>query len=483
MFTNEGYALLIGVDDYSAFDRSSKQTIGTSDLKGSRNDVRAFWRLCRLIGMKPANLRVLTSPPIDFHELEGASSENVGPATEAEINKGVSWLAGNLGHASRPSGVLTYSGHGDWLADKGLVLCPTDVASIAGGSTGGDLSLDHAVAFSAINAVLARHDAAENLTVVLDTCHSGGTDAGRRPQNRKTGHPLSLTARPASTISEALQARKDAATPEPLSGRVLAAAGRDQVAYQSMFDGHFRGVFSWALAAALEQWRPVQEAHNVRVNLSYDKLIETAQRLITALWFQQTPELHGPPGLGALAVFHQGIYGHPGETKDLPDGGFKTEQLDPGFRNYLLYDLTQAGVSIGQVLVTGATAGAGFDAEREYWYLTSNVSMSSPLTFTSGASQAWTTVPTVGTLSFKTQRRPSWTSATPRGDFLLETNALTGERTGINWQMTVSGGVWSGSIVWWHSTTGNLFGPSQTNTLTLGTPAAGTWYHFSTSPL
>lgn len=479
MFTNEGYALLIGVDDYSAFDTSSNQATGTSDLAGSRNDVRSFWRLCRLIGMKPANLRVLTSPPIDFHELEGASAENVGPATEAEIHRGVAWLAENLGRPARPTGVLTYSGHGDWLADKGLVLCPSDItrAGDAGDAGGAEVSLDHAVSFSAINAALAKHDAAENLTVVLDTCHSGGAGAARKRTDRKTGHPLSLTARPGTKLAAATAAT------EPLSGRVLAAAGREEVAYQSMFDGHFHGVFSWAIAAALEQWRPVQEHHNVRVNLSYDKLLETAQRLITALWFKQTPELSGPPGVGALAVFHQGIYGHPGETKDLPDGGFKTEQIDPGYRNYLMYDLTQGGVSVGQVLVTGATAGDGFEAEREYWYLTSNITMTSPLTFTSGVSQWWSTVPTVGTLSFKTQRRPSWTIATPRGDFLLETNALTGERIGINWQMTQSGGVWSGSIVWWHSTTGNLFGPSQTNTLSLGTPATGTWYHFVTSPL
>src|ERR1700712_1745531 len=77
MFTNEGYALLIGVDDYSAFDVSRDQTIGTHDLKGSRNDVRAFWKLCRLIGMKPANIRVLASPPIYYRELEGATPETV----------------------------------------------------------------------------------------------------------------------------------------------------------------------------------------------------------------------------------------------------------------------------------------------------------------------------------------------------------------------------------------------------------------------
>src|ERR1700722_14337902 len=59
MFTNDGYALLIGVDDYGTFDDARRKAPGTSDLGGSRNDVRAFWGLCRPLGVKPVNNRAL----------------------------------------------------------------------------------------------------------------------------------------------------------------------------------------------------------------------------------------------------------------------------------------------------------------------------------------------------------------------------------------------------------------------------------------
>jgi hypothetical protein len=157
-------------------------------------------------------------------------------------------------------------------------------------------------------------------------------------------------------------------------------------------------------------------------------------------------------------------------------------EIEP-IRDYTIYTLTQGGVQIGKLMVT-ATTGGGYLASREYWYLTQNVAAGSTLVFTSGAQQLWSTPPSgLGTLSFTTADRPSWVSNTPSGTMLLETNPLTGERVGIDWHMTVSGGTWSGYINWWHSDTGYIFGPSQTNTLTSGTPAVGTWYKFQTTPL
>src|SRR5689334_2824221 len=119
-----GYALLIGVDDYSTYDASiHAPPEATSSLLGSVNDVRAWYRLCRELGYPAENIRVLTSPEIARPELEGAT---VGPATDSAIREGVSWLANKLGAPDRPAGVLTFSGHGA-MSPKGLLLCPTNV--------------------------------------------------------------------------------------------------------------------------------------------------------------------------------------------------------------------------------------------------------------------------------------------------------------------------------------------------------------------
>jgi hypothetical protein len=186
--------------------------------------------------------------------------------------------------------------------------------------------------------------------------------------------------------------------------------------------------------------------------------------------------------LGIAVITSGCVVGQVEEDEDV--GSARRAQIDAGQKNYVIYDLIQSGVQIGKVLVTNSTAGDGYEANREYWYLNANPSMSSSLKFVGGTSEYWSTPPSgLGTLSFVTNRTPTWTSGTPRGTLLLESIAGTSEKIGINWGMSESGGVWSGSITWWHSTTGNIFGPSTTNTLLPGTPSTGTWYYYVTSPL
>lgn len=106
------------------------------------------------------------------------------------------------------------------------------------------------------------------------------------------------------------------------------------------------------------------------------------------------------------------------------------------------------------------------------------------LTFASGAAQTWSTPPSgLGTLSFKTARRPVWVSGTPAGTLLYESIPGSSLKHAVDWRMTVSAGTWSGNIVWWSTGTGNLFGPSQTNVVSPSTPPPGTWSSFTTSPL
>lgn len=476
MHTNDGYALLIGVDDYSAFDRARGQELGTHDLPGSRNDARAFWRTCRELGMKPENIRVLVSPPIDHRELDGAGPENVGPATEAEVVAKVGWLLEKLAEPSRPAGLLTWSGHGDVTVADGLVLCPSDV------EPRGERELSHAIPFSKINAMIAERGVGDDLTIVLDTCHAGAVQ-GRKGAGA-AGRALSLLGRRASDIADELTVAGAPPERDRIGARVLAAARRGEVAYQSVLDGRYRGVFSWAITTAVEQWKVTQDDSGARFDVSYGKLLETARRLVAALWFDQEPELRGgPAGLADLAVLQRGVVVRPGATSDAPNGRFKTAQLDPGYKDWVVYNVMQGLNQRGKVLVT-RNAGGGYDADREYWFLTSNISMGSAVTFTSAASEYWSNPPSgLGTLSFKTERRPSWTSGTPSGTLLCQTVSGTAQKYAINWQMVLSHGTWSGSTTWWSTSTGDMWGESQTNTLSPSSPPSGSWNYFVTSPI
>jgi hypothetical protein len=366
MLINDGYAVLIGVDDYSAYDASRKLPKGTTSLSGSLNDVKVWWKQCRLLGLTPAQIRVLTSPQIDYKELAGATSENVGTATEAEIRATVNWLGKKLGQASQPTGLLTYSGHGDWLADKGPVVCPSDVTFVEG--AGGAIDLAHALSYDDLNALVGRR-AADNLTIVLDCCHSGSSGAGESTLavvSTSRGKPLTLTSRAAPAGS----GPQTYAT--QLVGRSLRAAGMAQLAYQSMFDGVPRGAFSWSLTSAMEQWREVQAGQAVRLDVSYGKLLETSRRLLGALWFPQTPALHGPHGLAGLAVFQQGLTATPGQTAPRPDGARRPLEVDSGLDVWRQYTLTfndSNSTVFGTIIIVNSDIFTGFTIGTEYWYL------------------------------------------------------------------------------------------------------------------
>ncbi len=172
-----------------------------------------------------------------------------------------------------------------------------------------------------------------------------------------------------------------------------------------------------------------------------------------------------------------------GEDGDGPIGIAPAAQFDYGHKDYLIYSLTTvSGSLLGQVLVT-ATAGGGYAADREYWYMSSNLSNSSAVVFSGGTSQYWSTPPSgLGTLSFTTVRTPTWTSSNTRGTMLVYENALTGEYDAVNWGMSNGSGTWTGSITWWHDSTGNVLGDGVTRTLT-PTSTRGTYYYYVSTPL
>ena len=63
------YALIIGVEEYRAYDLSMDLPAGTSDVAGALDDARTFFRQCIAMGLAPERIRVLTSPRLTPEEM------------------------------------------------------------------------------------------------------------------------------------------------------------------------------------------------------------------------------------------------------------------------------------------------------------------------------------------------------------------------------------------------------------------------------
>lgn len=462
--TSHGYALLIGVNDYSAYDRSQDQAKGTSDLPGSVNDVKAWWTLCNALGFQPDNVRVLSSPGIHGEKLEGATEHTFGEATEKGILEGMKWLVEKLGNDPTAVGLLTYSGHGDSVEHKGLVLCPTNV-------TGADLQ--HAIPYAALRAMVDAAHAGDNLTVVLDCCHAGG--GGGLP--RRKG--LSLTGRPVSKEILAI-------TPE-ISGRVFSASPRDGTAYQAEFAGRYHGAFTWALTSTLEQWKAVEQGDCLRLTVSYGEALRRSQGLLSTLSFQQTPGISGAPNVADLAVFQSGLVPQP--TSPDPNVSPIPMQVDPGDKDYRVYEITWNGSKIGSILVPRCDDPTGaFLKGLEYWYLTSNITGSTrqvPLEF-KWADHEWTTTPSLGTLSFKMPQSPTWTATSAPSSAPLTFVNNNQFSVVLTWGLTFTSGRWGGTLDWFSTTGQNTVfggtGAATSATLTENTLPVVSWYRATTVP-
>jgi hypothetical protein len=445
-------ALLIGVGDYRAYDASNHQPPGTSDLAGSLNDVRAWLRLCKEVGIR--EVRILSSPPLDLAE-EGVE---VREATAEELRAGVSWLAGQLGGApadAAPIGLLVFSGHGAETVNEGLVLCPTDTVAVEG-------ELARVVSLVELQGVLASAGAERNLTVVLDCCHDGSAAV-------HGGHRVSaLRPRPATAAV--------AARPR-LGERMFYAASPGEPAYQvnlGVNGDEAHGAFTWAFLTAKGRWSMVPQGATQQLTISYGRMRDATRDLLRALEVEQTPEFEGTPGTAGLPIFHRGLTASPQETSPTPDGESRLKQCDPGIWDYRIYTFMQGLTKIGDMLVARTQDPQNrYSRSLEYWFMR-NVPQSTATTTVSMVDYPWSTSPPdPNTKSFTMVQDATWVNRGPSNatDPLL----VNGDRSiGIQWKLALSSGIWSGSIIWSRSApppgTGlnTLFaGPAQTQTFTL----------------
>lgn len=461
MISNGGYALLIGVNDYSSVGPAAA-------LKGSREDVlKLYWFARVLLGLPPENIRVLASPPLtaaEFYMTSPPPTEMSGEATQASIQAGVAWLAGRMAADGAAPGLLTFSGHGSYSKAQGPLLCPADVgADLAKGIAVRDLSR-----MESLQAIR------ERLTVVLDCCHVVG-DAPA--SNLRTSTALAHDA----TADEVAADHADF----DISERVLLAARPGQSAYQALLGKVFHGALTFALVTVAEQWKASQEPGSPGMHVSYKQLLKRVRKLLWALRMKQNVHLRVPeaPMSKRKAVRGLPFFGtHEGLTVKGPDAERDKAQVDAGWK----YTFSIGSTPLAWVLATGAntvniTLGTYSSypaaANTECWYVNTAAlaglnSTSPPINVTAAplGTNTTVTVPTFAGGSYSgngTSSTPlldpgctgNWGTAPSAGTatpFYYQGLDASGTTLWMRWDRTGTFGSYSLSQVVWYYMSGVL---------------------------
>jgi hypothetical protein len=325
------FALLIGIDDYQAYDASAGRAPGTSDLRGSVNDVRLYLRTLQALGLPPQNIRVLTSPPLDAAGLGAPDGVAFGDATRASIEAGVAWLADVLTGESR--GLLAFCGHGDADA-RGLLLCPADVTA----------GLAAAIPYADVAARLDARRPGTDVTVILDACHAAPGASSERARHR------SLRGGAAPRVE-----RKHGRSADV----VLAASAADAPSYECLLHGEWHGAFSWAATTLLDRWGVAPEG--TCFALTHGELVERARRLLDDLAIDQRPVCDGPASARDERVLGGRESGAHGE----PRGAIAPREVPVYTDGYILQDTN--GNSIGYIAVTASQITWNWTSQSAAW--------------------------------------------------------------------------------------------------------------------
>jgi Caspase domain len=259
-------ALIIGIEDYGAYDCDAGNPEGTSDLSWAVNDALTYMRQCLALGMSPERICVLTSPALPSAAL-GAAADGVlhGPANRAGILDGLRWLSDTLSEDAPMSGLLVFSGHGEWM--HGVEICPSDTAG----------ALDEIICLEQVRQALGTH-ALDDLHILFDACHVHiGCTRAQCLRERMSQH---------AACADVDMTRSHE--------HILASCDRDQSAVATCLDGKLTSAFTWAITSVLRQCHVVEDHGVLRLDESYAELLWRAQRLLRARSIAQVPVLAGP---------------------------------------------------------------------------------------------------------------------------------------------------------------------------------------------
>jgi hypothetical protein len=199
-------------------------------------------------------------------------------ATTAAIVSGLHWLVDSA--SAGDVLVFHYSGHGSQVPDThgdeadGLdeIICPYD------------LDWDDPFTDDDLQAIVGRIPSGVNLTVILDSCHSGtglrdGGSAGPRVRGRYMPPPAGLHA----PARDRLAARFGARAAE--TGALLIAGCRsDQSSADADIAGEFHGALTYFLCQAIA---------DLRYEGTYRAVVERTGTLLEQNGYDQTPQLEG----------------------------------------------------------------------------------------------------------------------------------------------------------------------------------------------
>ena len=333
------HALLIGIDDYSPYDRAAGLPRGTSSLQGAVSDVRTWWRSLIAMGASPANITILTAPRLSQRARQ-AQGARIGGASRAEIITGTRWLQERLERGPRDRGLFVFAGHGAVNDDGELGLCPADTSMRQG-------SLTEVVPYAAmIESIIAgsRHD---NLFAVIDACHAGGAAASPLDRRRSI-----RPAPPGVTIR-----RQAHAIP------LLVACQPEESSFEFKMGTNWHGAFSWSLIRVLQRWGLAEGGPGFRI--SYQDLISRSTALLHALGFDQTPDFYGSLGEEQMSVFHPRQHDSSSLTSRHPRLS-NPRELDPD-----VYDIIGPDrQTLGSLVITGERAQQPWTPAHAWWFYT-----------------------------------------------------------------------------------------------------------------
>ena len=254
-------ALLVGLNHYPDPENT---------LRGCINDVR------QVSGLLHAHFGFAGDSPIRL--LTDAR------ATTAAVVSGLHWLIDD----ASPGDVLVfhYSGHGSQVPDRhgdeiddGLdeIICPYD------------LDWDNPFTDDDLYAIVKELSPSVNLTVILDSCHSGTglrelTGGGRAARSRYLRPPEGMR-RP---HREGRAMRRFGARAAACGAILIAGCRADQVSADAYIDGDYHGALTFYLCRALRE---------LEYTASYRAVVDRARRLLRDDGYEQVPQLEGPGAL------------------------------------------------------------------------------------------------------------------------------------------------------------------------------------------